>query len=163
MTMKKQRKGFFICPVRGHDPKETEAIVKKLEDEGWDIHWPPRDTKQEDPETGGFRICVDNENALEQADRVFLVWDGKSKGCLFDLGAAFALNKPLTVIEAPPNVKEGKSFQNMARYWADMSVLEEGEMDGYCFSLKRYKSQRRKEKENEFSIEGDGIEWETKK
>lgn len=30
MTMQKARKGFLICPVRGHDPKETEAIVQHL-------------------------------------------------------------------------------------------------------------------------------------
>jgi len=144
MTTKPRLKGFLICPVRGHDPKETEAIVKKLEDDGWDLHWPPRDTEQEDAETGGFRICVDNENALEDSDRVFFVWNGVSQGCLFDLGAAFALNKPITVIEAPPNVENGKSFQNMARYWGDLSVLKKGEMDGFCFPLKAYKTKRRK-------------------
>lgn len=118
-----------------------------MEDDGWEIHWPPRDTNQEDSKTGGFRICVDNENALEDADRVFFVWNGESQGCLFDLGAAFALNKPITVLDAPPNVEGGKSFQNMARYWGDMSMLNDGEMDGYCVKLKRYKERRRKEVE----------------
>jgi len=53
---------------------------------------------------------------------VFFVWDGKSQGCLFDLGVAFALNKPLTVISAPENVESGKSFQNMARYWHKLNL-----------------------------------------
>lgn len=110
-----KRKGFLICPVRGHDPKETEAIIQQLENDGWNMHWPPRDTDQTDY-TGGFRICVDNREAIKNCDMVFFIWDGKSQGCLFDLGMAFAYKKPLTVLDAPPST-DGKSFQNMARYW----------------------------------------------
>jgi len=131
--------------VRGHDPKETEAIVKWLENNGWSVHWPPRDTDQEDSETGGFRICVDNGNALEEADRVFFVWNGQSQGCLFDLGAAFALNKSLTVIEAPPNVENGKSFQNMARTWEIIGQTEDGDDNGFCANLAQYKRKRKNE------------------
>ena len=122
MIMEKNKKGFLICPVRGCSPKETENIVSNLEEKGWKIHWPPRDTKQEDSETGGFRICADNANAIKESEMVFFVWDGKSQGCLFDLGVAFALNKPLTVISAPENVESGKSFQNMTRYWHELNL-----------------------------------------
>lgn len=38
------KKAFLICPVRGVDPSTTEGYVKKLESEGWTVHWPPRDT-----------------------------------------------------------------------------------------------------------------------
>jgi len=121
--MKSNKKAFLICPVRGHDTKETEHIVKNLESDGWEVYWPPRDTKQEDSETGGFRICQNNKTAIENSDRVFLAWNGESQGCIFDLGVAFALNKPLTVLEAPPNIENGKSFQNMARYWENMFIM----------------------------------------
>lgn len=47
---------------------------------------------------------------------VFVIWDGKSQGCLFDLGMAFAMHKPVGVI-ALPGPTEEKSFQNMIRDW----------------------------------------------
>ena len=109
-------KGFLICPVRGHDPCETEAIVADLEATGWAVHWPPRDTKQDDPI--GLEICEQNRAAIAAASRIFIVWDGKSTGSLFDLGMAFALFKPLTVLDAPPETQH-KSFQNMMRAWAN--------------------------------------------
>jgi nucleoside 2-deoxyribosyltransferase len=112
-------KTFLICPVRGHDQSETEAIVKKLESEGWQVHWPPRDTNQNDPT--GLAICNDNCSAIAAADAVHIIWDGKSQGSLFDLGCAFALQKKVIPIELPPPT-EGKSFQNMVREWAGLKV-----------------------------------------
>jgi nucleoside 2-deoxyribosyltransferase len=106
---------FLICPVRGHSMSETEQVVAELEAQGWSVHWPPRDTDQRDPV--GLRICMDNRAAIEAADAVHVVWDGVSQGCLFDLGMAFALGKPLHVI-ALPAATEGKSFQNMMRHWS---------------------------------------------
>lgn len=108
------KKAFLICPVRGHDPEETKEIVHDLESHGWMIHWPHRDTNQDDPT--GFQICSENREAITVADRVFVCWDGKSTGSLFDLGMTFALQKPITVLLAP-TATDGKSFQNMMRDW----------------------------------------------
>lgn len=108
-------KTFLICPVRGHDTTETQAIVDKLEAEGWVVHWPPRDTDQYDD--AGLRICKDNLEAIKNADFVHIVWDGKSQGSLFDLGMAFALSKRVIPVSLPES-SEGKSFQNMVRAWA---------------------------------------------
>jgi hypothetical protein len=105
---------FLICPVRGVNSDVTRSYMEKLEDDGWEVHWPPRDTDQTDDT--GWHICQDNGIAISHADRVFVVWDGKSQGCLFDLGMAFAYHKPITVLSAPPP-SEGKSFQNMMRHW----------------------------------------------
>ena len=110
-------RAFLICPVRGHGMNETEEAVKSLESEGYQVHWPPRDTEQDDPI--GLEICRANCSAIEDADRVFVIWDGKSTGSLFDLGMAFALNKPITVLEAPSPTSH-KSFQNMMRAWAEL-------------------------------------------
>jgi len=104
------RSTFLICPVRGADPKATEALVKRLEEHGWKVHWPPRDTPQNDPT--GLNICCVNKDAIERAEFVHIVWDGNSQGCLFDLGMAFALGKKLIVVKVPPPT-QGKSFQNM--------------------------------------------------
>lgn len=106
---------FLIGPVRGKSPDYLASIVADLEAEGWQVHWPARDTDQNDP--SGILICTDNVAAIRKADFVHVVWDGESQGCLFDLGAAFALMKPVIAIELPPET-EGKSFQNMVRNWA---------------------------------------------
>ena len=105
---------FLICPVRGHGPSETEGIVATLEEMGWDVHWPHRDTDQNDP--AGLQICADNRLAIRNADRVFVVWNGESKGSLFDLGMAWAMYKPITIIDVP-NLTDGKSFTKMMIGW----------------------------------------------
>ena len=108
-------KTFLICPVRGHALEETQSIVTQLENEGYTVHWPPRDTNQNDPI--GFRICKDNAKAIEESDVVHIVWNGESQGCLFDLGVAFALGKKIIPISLP-EATEGKSFQNMINEWS---------------------------------------------
>jgi hypothetical protein len=108
-------KTFLICPVRGMSPDAHKATVDLLEKRGFTVHWPPRDTDQND--AIGLRICMDNANAIAAADVVHVIWDGKSQGCLFDLGVAFALKKKLEIIVIPP-LSEGKSFQNMMAAWS---------------------------------------------
>lgn len=110
-------KTFLICPVRGKDPAETAGIVAQLESEGWTVHWPHRDTDQNDAH--GLRICEDNAAAISAADAVHVVWDGQSQGCLFDMGVAFALKKKIVPVDIP-GPSNGKSFQNMMRAWADL-------------------------------------------
>ena len=107
-------RAFLICPVRGVPKEATAQIAADIESRGWTLHWPPRDTNQED--STGLRICTDNMLAIAQADVVFFAWDGKSTGSLFDLGIAFALNKPIIPVrEMMPKVVPGqKSFQAMA-------------------------------------------------
>jgi hypothetical protein len=117
------KRAFLICPVRGVSPNETKDLVESLEKDGWTIHWPPRDTNQDDPT--GLRICEDNRQAIADAAVVFFVWDGKSQGCLFDLGMAFAMKKPVRCMLLPQPT-EGKSFQNMAREWEQRTTPEKG-------------------------------------
>ena len=114
------KKAFLICPVRGHTKEETEEIVDNLEKQGYLVHWPPRDTNQDDPT--GLRICQDNFQAIAESQVVFIIWDGQSQGCLFDLGIAFALSKELKVI-SNPTLTEGKSFQNMMKDWQDNGLV----------------------------------------
>lgn len=109
-------RSFLICPVRGRDAHEFADAVASLEAEGYDVHWPTRDTNQGDQI--GHRICRENAAAIAKADVVHVIWDGKSQGCLFDLGVAFALQKPLKIIDIPENTP-GRSFQSMLRCWAE--------------------------------------------
>ena len=116
-------RAFLICPVRGHGPSETENLVSFLEDElDLIIHWPHRDTDQNDPV--GLTICEENRAAIEAADLILMVWDGKSMGSLFDLGMTFALRKPLIPLELP-ELSEGKSFQNMINAWYQRQLSHE--------------------------------------
>lgn len=108
-------KTFLICPVRGHDSFEAFDVVSELEMSGWEVHWPPRDTNQEDDT--GYGICRENFDAIKASDVVHFIWDGKSQGCLFDLGMAFALNKSVVPLDMP-QLTEEKSFQNMVNEWA---------------------------------------------
>lgn len=108
-------KSFLICPVRGMKPDAHAMAVAELEARGFAVHWPPRDTNQDD--STGLRICTDNMQAIAEADVVHVIWDGKSQGCLFDLGVAFALKKKLEIVLIPA-LTEGKSFQNMMAAWA---------------------------------------------
>ena len=114
---------FLICPVRN----ATEMQRRMMQDyltaataSGHKVYYPATDTDQNDPL--GYRICTDNKNAIAQADEVVIFWDKQSQGSLFDLGMAFALNKPLTIINLDPVEKtEGKSFSNMISEWQRVS------------------------------------------
>ena len=112
---------FLACPVRGISEEYRDGIetqVKFLESQGHQVHYPPRDTNQSD--TSGLQICSDNRKAIEEAEAVYVIWDGKSQGVLFDLGIAFALRKPVTpIVGYMPRMTSGKSFQNMIFAWQE--------------------------------------------
>jgi hypothetical protein len=117
-----KKKAFLICPVRGADQltqTELNGIVTGLEAQGWNVHFPPRDTNQDDKT--GYRICCDNMLAIKEAEMVFVYWDGKSTGGIFDAGMAFMAGKPITVLHSPEPLGS-KSFQDMFTEWEDRRV-----------------------------------------
>lgn len=105
------RKGFLICPVRSGKYKgEAERWVEMLEEEGVEVYYPPRDTDQADDGVG-LHICEQNRAAIESADSVYVIYDKDSKGSHFDLGMAFALRKPIRLINVDDPTPH-KSFFN---------------------------------------------------
>lgn len=106
---------FVICPVRGITDDEKTAIEKyvgDLERAGHTVHWPPRNTDQNDPV--GLRICQDNLRAIDGSDEIHIWWNSNSQGSLFDFGMAFALKKKIVLfnkngVEKTPS----KSFSNV--------------------------------------------------
>jgi nucleoside 2-deoxyribosyltransferase len=114
------KKTFLICPVRNHDMSETIKYVEMLEADGWTVYWPPRDTNQDDPT--GYQICLDNVGAISEADAVHIVFDPTSEGSKFDLGATFALRKPLIVLNTIEPT-DGKSFANMILEWTNSGLV----------------------------------------
>jgi nucleoside 2-deoxyribosyltransferase len=114
-------KYFAIRPVRNISENYAEGIEKQIHfyrEQGHEVYDPITDTDQNDQT--GYRICKDNLQAIKNCDCVLFMWDGKSQGCLFDLGMAFALGKPVkTVIGYVPPATQGKSFQNMVWQWEE--------------------------------------------
>ncbi len=115
---------FLICPVRAASPEQKERMesyIATLEAQGLRVYYPARDTNQED-ETG-FRICQDNVTAIQKSKEVHIFFDPTSSGSKFDLGAAFASEKKLVIVN-PEEVKqtEGKSFDNMVTEWSRLSM-----------------------------------------
>jgi hypothetical protein len=84
---------FLISPVRKITKKERKAIkeyVGVLENKGYTVYWPLRDTPQEDP-YGGYRVCLTNFFKMREATEIHVWFSPKSEGSIFDLGMLFAL------------------------------------------------------------------------
>ena len=110
-------KVFLISPVRAVSSIEQQGIndyVASLESQGIKVHMPIRDTNQVDDI--GNNICSQNREAIANADEVHIYWNPSSQGSLFDIGMAWALHKPIKVvndIESTPK----KSFSNVILWW----------------------------------------------
>ncbi len=88
------QKIFVICPVRNvgeQTKKSIQDYVAALEKRGAQVHWPSRDTNQDDPV--GIKICQQNREAIYAADEIHIWFDASSQGSLFDLGMTFAFLK----------------------------------------------------------------------
>ena len=110
---------FVICPVRQLTEEQRQQInnlVAEAELTGLSVHVPFRDTKQ-DEDPIGIRICTDNYKALAEAEKVWIWYDPSSQGSLFDIGMAFALKKPIYLLNEVEATSE-KSFSNVLLEWA---------------------------------------------
>ena len=107
---------FIISSVRDASllyKQRLEDYVHSLEAEGHQVHLPHRDTEQD---STGLQICKDNREAITWADEVHIFYTPGSQGTHFDMGMAFAMCKPLVVVENAP-YGEGKSFPRMLDEW----------------------------------------------
>ena len=105
---------FLICPVSYATEEQSASIAKYVSYlevvEGRTVHWPARDTLQEQPTMDVFH---DNREAMLRSHEVHVWWSPDSPGSKFDLGMAYAFGK-LIHIANPQDVKptEKKSFEN---------------------------------------------------
>ena len=109
---------FIICPMRGADETVTRRIreyVDTLEARGDQVHYPPRDTKQDE---SSLSVCLQNREAIKESDEVHVFYSAASQGVHFDLGIAFAAGRRIRVIEND-EYGEGKSFPRMIDEWVD--------------------------------------------
>jgi nucleoside 2-deoxyribosyltransferase len=117
------KKIYIICSVRGATNKvkdKLETYTKKLVLQGGhEVHLPHIHTDQDNTSIG---ICDENVEAIKWADEVHIFYDSTSTGSHFDMGVAFALGKPIKVIEnesyeAYKDGKYQKSFPHMLKEW----------------------------------------------
>ena len=88
---------YVVCPVRLGISKEATEYVKKLEERGYKVYYPPRDAPQDDDT--GMNIIISEREAIVNCREVHVFYDARSQGIHFDLGMAFMLNKPIKFIE----------------------------------------------------------------
>lgn len=116
------KKIFLICPVRNASDEQKEKMkvyISNLENNGVKVYYPTRNNSYELTDTIGYIICSENTKAIREADEIHIFWDKNSSGSLFDLGAAFILNKHLVIANVDEvEQTETKSFSNMIREWA---------------------------------------------
>lgn len=116
---------FLISPVAGTEIENHPCApyVQALE-EVCSVHWPIRDTEQEDP-SGGIRILRDNLDEIRTCGVVHHWYSPGSTGSMFDLGGTFMAGKPyvvanvLDVFEAAQE-QDGKCFEKaMLRHYEE--------------------------------------------
>jgi hypothetical protein len=116
-TCRKKRKVYIICPVRKATPEITTQIqdyVTELENQGCEVHFPPRDVEQDDP-SGGYNICMAHRKAMLESNEVHIFWDRESTGSHFDFGMAFALGKKIKLVKLFGADTNGKSYLKVIR------------------------------------------------
>ena len=59
-------------------------------------------------------VCEHNRDAIEWADKVYLIWDNRSQGTVFDFGMCFMARKPLVIEYIEP-----KTLSNVMRKYAE--------------------------------------------
>ena len=112
-------KYYAICPVRNATIEQLDImleVIEGLREEGHEVHYPPLDVNQACPT--GLSICDAHLKAMVKCDSVLLFYDETSGGSKFDLGMAYALNKPIIPLFKFGDVPEGKS------YWAMVNELQ---------------------------------------
>lgn len=97
------------------------SYVAELEKTGKTVHWPMRDTVQDDP-TGGYEICKVNVGAMMAADEIHIWYDETSGGSKFDMGVVFLLveklgwRKRIVIVNEEDLVEpDGKCFLKVMR------------------------------------------------
>ena len=93
---------FLICPVRNateEQRKWIENFTKERINEGYRIHAPHLHTRQTDL-FGGYAICMQNAEAVATSEEIDIYYDQTSTGSVFDLGVAYALHKPLKLLNS---------------------------------------------------------------
>jgi len=111
---------FLICPVRNASENQRSWIEEYVEQksiEGYTIHAPHLHTRQKDL-FGGYAICKQNAEAVASSNEIAIYYDKSSTGSVFDLGVAFALQKPLVLLNGDKiEFNENDFVDNLLKNW----------------------------------------------
>lgn len=58
-----------------------------------------------------IEMCMENKKLIEWAERIHIIWDGRSIGTIFDFGMVFAMNKPIKIEYIEPKKIENIFIQ----------------------------------------------------
>lgn len=83
-----------IIGSTGYQDK-VKKHAEELREEGHEVLIPAFDSK---PDYNELEICAYNKELIRRASEVHVIWDARSNGTIFDLGMAFAMNKPIKII-----------------------------------------------------------------
>jgi len=123
-----EKRIFLIGPVRNVSKEEKKFIddyVLKKEREGYKVHYPPRDTNQDDPV--GLNICLQNKEAIITSHEVHIYWNPKSEDSLFDFGMTFMAGRPIYLFNRDSiTATSYKSFTNMLLKLHEKYMMDEG-------------------------------------
>lgn len=109
---------FIICSVRGMDKEYLDKLfhyAESLEAEGKTVYLPPRDTDQS---LSGLEINKSNREGIKYADEIHVFYNPHSSGTHFDLGQAFAFEKPIKIVEEI-KLPSGSVYNNTINEWQD--------------------------------------------
>ena len=95
--------------IGSHRYKEKiEELKKELEKQYYKVKIPAFDYH---PEFNELEICTYNKKLIKWADVIYIIWDRRSCGTVFDFGMAFALGKKVVVHYLEPKVIENVMVQ----------------------------------------------------
>ena len=89
-------KRIFIAHSMGMLEKARQLAVEARR-EHCDVYVPGLDTEQ--VHTNEREILERNLNAIKDCTEMWVIWDLSSLGTIFDMGCAYALGKPIHIVD----------------------------------------------------------------
>jgi len=86
-------------------------LKQRLEQQGMTVMMPKFDRE----DTSELGVALSNRKNIHSADIVYVLWDRRSYGTVFDLGMCFALRRPIIMEYLEPRTFEGL-FEQYERY-----------------------------------------------
>lgn len=122
----KKKLAYLIVDAEGQSTSVTKDIVARLEAVGWDVFWPDRDLDPENVDMTGSLLANDIRTTMKLADTVFVSIPSEKAidNCLFPLGIAYAMSKPLIWINLPAPTRVA-SIANLLRAWGRPITLQD--------------------------------------
>ena len=87
------------------------TLKDKLELGGYEVKMTAFDFH---PELDDLGVCQYNKDLILWSDIVFIIWDARSSGTIFDMGMVFMANKPLVI-----SYIESKTFAGVFSKYAE--------------------------------------------